>query len=141
MSSAFMSKRTASRVFRLATLALFLLSAGSGCGVTGSGTSPTLIPVKGKVTFKGEPLSAGTVRFEPDDFGRPATGQLKSDGTFVLTTTKEGDCVVAGHHIVSIEGDPRSKAGAALKKYFATAKSKLEAEVSADKTEINFDIP
>ena len=74
---------------------------------------PSLIPVKGKVTFKGEPLTTGLVRFEPDDFGRPASGKLQSDGTFVLSTLKEGDGVVAGHHRVSITSlDPKSKAAA-----------------------------
>jgi len=130
------------RVFPLAALSAFALSACIGCGSSGADTAAKLIPVKGKVTVKGEPLSAGTVRFEPDDFGRPASGNLKSDGTFVLSTLKEGDGVVAGHHRVSITNfDPKSKAGALLKKYYATTKTQLEADVSAEKTEFTFDIP
>ena len=84
----------------------------------GAGTVPDLIPVKGKVTLKGQPLTTGTIRFEPDDFGRPASGKLQSDGTFVLSTPKEGDGVVPGHHRVSITNiGPKSKEGALPKKY------------------------
>jgi hypothetical protein len=122
-------------------LALIVLGPCTGCGVGGAGTLPSLIPVKGKVTFKGEPLTTGVVHFEPDDFGRPANGKLQSDGTFVLSTLKEGDGVVAGHHRVSITGlDRKSKAAAMPKKQWAAAMAKLEADVSADKTEFTFDI-
>ena len=63
-----------------------------------------LLPVKGKVTYKGQPVAKGTIRFEPDGYGRPATGRLQSDGSFVLGTNKEGDGVVAGAHRVSVSG-------------------------------------
>jgi hypothetical protein len=76
------------RAFPLAALGVFALSACAGCGSSGADTAAALIPVKGKVTIKGEPLAAGTVRFEPDDFGRPASGKLNADGTFVLSTLK-----------------------------------------------------
>jgi hypothetical protein len=124
-----------------AIVAVMLFGLTSGCGAKGSGTLPDLLPVKGKVTFKGQPLTTGTIRFEPDDFGRPATGKLQSDGTFVLTTLKEGDGVVSGHHRVSITSpDIKSKVGAALVKYLKTSKSKLEADVSPEKTEFTFDL-
>ena len=61
-----------------------------------------MIPVKGKVTYKGQPVTKGVVQFEPDGYGRPARGQLQSDGTFELTTFKPGDGVVAGEHRISI---------------------------------------
>jgi hypothetical protein len=122
------------------TLAALLLVAGSGCGA-GSGTMATLIPVKGKVTYKGQPLTKGIVRFEPDGYGRPATGELQADGTFVLTTLQKGDGVVAGEHKVSIT-DTGSKPRKELvpKKYTIPNTSKLTAEVDADHTEFNFDL-
>jgi hypothetical protein len=126
-----------------ALLAALLLGCGCGCGAKGAGSSPTLIPVKGKVTFKGQPLTTGTVRFEPEDYGRPATGALQSDGTFVLSTLTEGDGVVAGHHRVSIIGanaTSKSKSAGLPRKYGDGASSKLEADVSAEKTEFTFDI-
>jgi hypothetical protein len=142
MSSMLTKRIVAPQLFKLATLALFILAPCVGCGEKGAGRLPDLIPVKGKVTLKGEPLSSGTVRFEPDDFGRPASGKINSDGTFVLSTHKEGDGVVAGHHRVTISNvDPKSKAAAHLKKYYATTKDKLEADVSAENTEFTFAIP
>ena len=142
MSSMLTKRLVACHGFKLATLVLFALAACVGCGEKGAGTLPELIPVKGKITLKGQPLSSGTVRFEPDDFGRPASGKINSDGTFVLSTHKEGDGVVAGHHRVSITNlDPKSKAAAALKKHLATTKSPLEADVSAEQTEFTFTIP
>ena len=59
-----------------------------GCGSGQVAVAP-LVPVKGKVTYKGKALTVGNVRFEPDGYGRMATGKLQSDGTFVLSTTKK----------------------------------------------------
>ena len=98
---------------RFAIAVTMLFAWCSGCGANGAGTLPQLLPVKGKVTFKGQPLTVGTVRFEPDDYGRPATGKLQSDGTFVLSTLKDADGVVPGHHRVTITNvDNKSKDGA-----------------------------
>ena len=91
------------------TLAGTLAVAGVACGL-GAGSGPPLIPVKGKVIFKGQPLTRGVIKFEPDGYGRRASGQIQSDGTFVLTTDKEGDGVVAGHHQISITGTGSSSA-------------------------------
>jgi hypothetical protein len=121
-------------------LAAILLIPCSGCGSAG-GAPPTLIPVKGKVTYKGQPLTKGIVRFEPDGYGRMASGQLQSDGTFVLTTLKEGDGVVAGDHRVTLEGFEKNLArDRALKKYGSANISGLKAEVSPEKTEFTFDL-
>jgi hypothetical protein len=144
MAARLLCRRTPGHAIELALLAALLIGSSSGCGAKGAGSSPDLIAVKGKVTFKGQPLTTGTVRFEPDDFGRPATGPLQPDGTFVLSTLKEGDGVVAGHHRVSIigaNGQSKSKSGGVPKKYSDGASSKLEAEVSPEKTEFTFDIP
>ncbi len=144
MSLHFANRNAPVRASKLALFAALVLGGCSGCGSGGAADSSlsTLVPVKGKVTFKGEPLTTGTIRFEPDDFGRAASGKLQPDGTYVLSTLKEGDGVVPGHHRVSITNlDPKSKAGALPKKQWAAAMANLEADVSADKTEINFDIP
>jgi hypothetical protein len=100
-----------------------------------------LIPVKGKVTYKGQPVTKGIVRFEPDGYGRMASGPLQSDGTFVLTTLKEGDGVVAGEHRVTIEGFEKNLArDRALKKYGSANISGLKADVSPERTEFTFDL-
>jgi hypothetical protein len=130
------------RVFssKLITLATLLLGTCWGCG-PGSRALPSLLPVKGSVTYKGQPVTKGVIRFEPDDYGRPATGQLQSDGTFVLSTLKEGDGVVAGHHRIAISDLEKSLAkNRALRKYGSPNTSGLTADVSQEKTEFTFDL-
>jgi hypothetical protein len=85
-----------------------LAAALAGCG---PGHGMTLGRVQGKVTFKGEPLKYGTVSFVPDaskgNDGPIATGNIKSDGTYILSTDEGGDGALVGHHRISIVGlDP-----------------------------------
>jgi hypothetical protein len=121
-------------------LAAIFFGACWGCG-SGSVVPPSLIPVKGKVTYKGQPVTKGIVRFEPDGYGRMATGELKSDGTFELTTLKPGDGVVAGEHRVTVSDFDKSLAkDRALKKYGSANISGLKAEVSPEKSEFTFDL-
>ena len=79
-----------------------------GCG---SGNGLTLGRVQGKVTYKGEPVKFGTVSFVPDASkgtdGPIAMGNIKDDGTYVLSTSDPGDGAVVGHHKISVVGlDP-----------------------------------
>jgi hypothetical protein len=141
MSSELTKRVAPYRALTLPILALVLLGPSIGCGANGAGTMPNLVPVTGKVTFKGQPLTTGTVRFEPDDFGRPATGKLQSDGTFVLTTLTDGDGVVAGHHRVSIFGTDSKAKPAVPKKYADGQSSKFEADVSVENKDFTFAIP
>jgi hypothetical protein len=124
-------------------IVLSVLLAGSGWGcAAGAGATPSLIPVKGQVTYKGQPLTKGEIKFEPDGgYGRRAKGELRSDGTFVLTTDKEGDGVVAGHHQVFITGTGSHPAKEVVpKKYTLRASSTLTADVDATHTEFHFDL-
>jgi hypothetical protein len=69
-----------------------------GCGAG----SAALAPVKGKVAFKGSPLTSGTVVFIPETApGTLAIAEIQPDGTFTLRT---GDNLgaVLGHHRVTI---------------------------------------
>jgi hypothetical protein len=125
--------------YRFFVLSAVLLVPCWGCGTSNGQMSP-LLAVRGKVTYKGQPVAKGTIRFEPDGYGRPATGRLQSDGSFVLGTNKEGDGVVAGAHRVSVSGfDKPLASNRALKKY-GLKTSGLTAEVAADHTEFNFDL-
>jgi hypothetical protein len=125
---------------KVLTLAALLVAPCCGCGSAG-GRTPELIPVKGKVTRKGQPVTKGVVRFQPDGYGRMATGRLQSDGTYVLTTLKDGDGVVAGPHRVFIsELDPSLAKDRALKKYGSPNTSGLVADVSTEKTEFTFEL-
>jgi hypothetical protein len=122
------------------TLSAILLICCAGCG-SGSGALPSLIAVKGKVTFKGQPLTKGTIRFEPDGYGRMATGKIQPDGTFVLSTLKDGDGVVAGLHKVSVSDTGSvGKKPLVPKKYSQAGSSDLTAEVDSEHTEFSFDL-
>lgn len=76
-------------------------------GCTGSGDFPTA-PVTGKVICEGKPVPHVMVFFEPTEVKeRGLTGQAgfaiaKDDGTFKLTTFKEGDGAIVGHHRVRV---------------------------------------
>ncbi|MHB1559557.1 MAG: hypothetical protein ACYC61_19085 [Isosphaeraceae bacterium] len=112
-----------------------------GCGTSGGGKVPDLIPVKGKVTFKGKPVSKGVVRFEPEGVGREASGTIQPDGTFVLTTHKDGDGAVAGHHRVSIVGTGPTPARELIpKQYTQASTSKIELDVDAEHSEFPIDL-
>jgi hypothetical protein len=128
-----------SRYFASALAAVLLVPCW-GCGPT-SGELASLVAVKGKVTYKGQPVAKGIVRFEPEGYGRPATGRLQSDGTFVLGTYKEGDGVVAGSHKVTVGGfDKPLASNRALKKYGARSQSGLTAEVDSEHTDFTFEL-
>jgi hypothetical protein len=130
-----------------ACLALVL----GGCG-SGEEHPPT-IPVKGKVTHKGQPVTTGTITFQPGS-GQAATGQIQADGSYELSTYGEKDGAVEGHHkvmVVANDGSPNMipgstpgyKPGKDLvpKKYNNIDTSGLEATVSKDKPTIDFDLP
>jgi hypothetical protein len=125
---------------KVITTVALLVGGCWGCG-SGSGALPALIPVKGKVSFKGQPVTKGVVRFEPDGYGRGASGHLQPDGSYVLTTLKEGDGVVAGHHKICITETAAPKAKDLIpKKYASPNSSTLTADVDTEHTEFNFEL-
>lgn len=88
------------------TVVAALVVGVTGCGKSGS--EYQVAPVTGKVTFNGEPVPEGTVRFQPVSeaagkagiTGKPATGSVGQDGTFTLSTYGEDDGAVIGKHRV-----------------------------------------
>ena len=111
----------------------------SGCGSSGRPHAAATVPVKGTVTYKGKPLSGGEITFEPG-FGREAFGTIQSDGTFVLTTFKEGDGAVVGTHRVAVTGTAAGGRQATPLKYKNTSSSKIQVEVSEGKTDYSIDL-
>jgi hypothetical protein len=81
-------------------VALALVAAGCG-----GGTPDGLTPVSGKISFKGRPLSSGTIVFVPDQErgtnGELARGEIQADGSYRL---KCGDLpgTVPGWHRVTV---------------------------------------
>jgi hypothetical protein len=108
-----------------------LLLGFSGCGHSSAATGAPTSPVRGKVTYKGQPLTKGRVIFEPDGKGKQATGEIQPDGTFVLTTYQKDDGAVVGTHRVSID----APAKVLPIKYGSPNTSKLEVEVAEGKTD------
>ncbi len=92
------------------------------CGLAGCGSSD-LAPVKGQVTFNGQPVKGGMVMFAPvaDDSGKsmpgkPAIGQVGEDGVFELTTYETHDGAHLGTHDVTyVPPDPEDLADEAAK--------------------------
>jgi hypothetical protein len=129
-----------SRLPKSIALVTILLGACWGCGPSAGVIAP-LLSVKGKVTYKGQPLTQGIIRFEPNGYGRMATGKIQSDGSFVLSTLKEGDGVVAGVHKVFItDVDKTLDKDRVFKKYMIASDKGLVAEVGPEKTEFTFDL-
>ena len=133
-----------------------VLSFVAGCG---SGVRPIdgSVPVSGTVTFNGQPLEQGMVRFAPESGGKaqPATGQIKN-GKFTMLTTASSPGVVVGKYKVSIISnkpfappalkpgtppDPKAKfepESLVPTKYNDIKTSGLEADVTAAVTSLTF---
>ena len=83
--------------------AVVLCVLAAGCG----DALPETVPVAGKVTYTGEPLTSGTVTFHPQEIPdglprRPATGTLDAQGQFQLSTFRPGDGAVPGTYRVTV---------------------------------------
>jgi hypothetical protein len=119
--------RTSICAIALTTMTLLLLQ---GCGSSATSTEGLTVPVKGKITYKGKPLTSGTVVFEPEDAGREAHGKIQPDGTFELSTYGHGDGAVRGPNRVAVSGNLKLPL-----KYKNASSSKTEVEVAEGKTE------
>jgi hypothetical protein len=75
---------------------LLLLALLAGCN-----DGPQIVPLKGKVTYKGEPLKFGGVMLQPVG-GQPASGTINPDGTFVLSTNSSGDGATVGTNRIRV---------------------------------------
>jgi hypothetical protein len=73
----------------------------AGCG---SKSELDLIPLRGEVTYNGQPLTEGTVLYVPEtsSSGRQASGAIQSDGSFALTTTQRDDGVMKGEYQIVV---------------------------------------
>jgi hypothetical protein len=83
----------------------------AGCADNGL----NLAKVRGKVTYKGEPVKRGTVFFMPDEskgtIGPSAVGSITSDGSYIMSTESAGDGVIVGSHKVGITGVEENPVG------------------------------
>jgi hypothetical protein len=79
------------RFGRFRTICLVVLLCPALTGVLGCGKGRAT--VKGKVTFNNVPLSTGTITFNAAD-NRVGTGQIKSDGTYVVGDAPIGEVTI-----------------------------------------------
>lgn len=118
----------------VATLGCAVLALGCG-----GGNQLNVAPVHGTVTLDGQPLTSGIVTVWPSA-GRAANGQLRTDGTFELTTYVQGDGAQLGTHPVTVtRAAPRheqelsaDELNAVPAKYSSPETSGLSITVSAD---------
>lgn len=81
-------------------LSLFIIAAVAGCGSDGL---PGMVAIQGTVTYKGQPLTHGTVLYLPKDgSGRQARGEIQPDGRFALTTLRAGDGAQVGEYSIVV---------------------------------------
>lgn len=88
------------RRFRALHGAILVVVAGStmvGC----SDGRPERVPVSGVVRIDGQPLTSGSVVFNPEK-GRRAVGELDGDGRFKLGTFDTGDGCIPGKFAVTV---------------------------------------
>jgi hypothetical protein len=119
---------------KLTVAAVLAAVLSSGCGSV-SGPAPgfaakvkATVSVKGRVTYRGKPLTHGKITLEPTDGGREARGEIAPDGSFTLGTFAEGDGALIGVHSVSVSGiDP-------------PLKTRREAHVRIDEGKTNYAI-
>lgn len=94
-----MAKQRCFIICRRSVPLLIVMGVVAGCGR--SDRLPTA-RVTGTVTLDGKPLQSGSVIFEPVDGRRLAKGSIRSDGSFVLGTYRQGDGAVPGRHRVAV---------------------------------------
>ena len=88
----------------LPLLALAGLTALVGCG----DGRPPRVPVSGRVTIDGQPVTKGFVQIIPKD-ARAAQAPLDAEGRFRLETfDPEDGCVVGKHQVAVISNEPLS---------------------------------
>jgi hypothetical protein len=117
-------------------VALVLLAGASGC-------NSKLVPLTGRLTYKGEPVPSTEVFFQPDDGSRRSVGLTDDDGRFHLRYSLAEEGVTRGRHTVCLRYAPSAeeetgqispKASkelqAVVAKYRDPAKSDLHVEVT-----------
>ena len=97
-------KKTANRGWPCKYALIFCCIAGYLFLATGCDDSnlPPLAPVTGRITYRGQPLPAATVTFNPGSDARAATALTDADGRYTLGTYSISDGAVHGKHRVTI---------------------------------------
>ena len=82
----------------LSAIIAVLLS--TGCHESGL---PNMVPIRGTVTYDGQPLTEGNVLYLPKTSGgRQARGDIQPDGSFRLTTLRKDDGAQMGEYDIVV---------------------------------------
>jgi hypothetical protein len=84
----------------------FVLLASFTCGCGDS--RPATVPVQGRITWQGKPLTQGIISFLPkqhsDGFpSRTAIGVIQPDGSYQLSSFRPNDGVIPGDYQVAVD--------------------------------------
>lgn len=135
-----------SRSSLLRTVAVWLILSMYSLGCGGSDAFETA-PVQGTATYKGQPITQGTLILQPKE-GRPAYGTIKDGQIVDVMTYTRGDGAIVGPHqcaIQAVEPNPENDMApgkSLIPEKFASPKtSGLTAEIVAGKSnELHFDL-
>jgi hypothetical protein len=115
----------------------------SAIGAGGCGSPAGLVPVSGKVLYRGEPAAGAVLYFHREDAPRAAhqpipSGIVEDDGSFNLTSDGVGDGCPPGKYAVLVEwkgkpGPEMAKPKPARGKAKAVAVSRLTARNGVDR--------
>jgi len=101
---------------KVASALIYLTCAVAFSVIAGCSDSPySLAPVGGTISIDGKPLTQGKVMFAPVargdglEAGKAAVGIIQPDGTFKLSTYRDGDGAIVGEHWVTIFGQNKSR--------------------------------
>lgn len=94
---------------------LLVILALAGC----NSDKPKLVAATGKVTFKNQPLTAGSLFFHPESASGPAkiSSLLQLDGSFAMKTFPHGDGVPPGKYKVTLAPELAGRIGKPLYGY------------------------
>jgi hypothetical protein len=134
-----------------AATCLFALLAAAIAGGCSASSNPKTYPVKGKVIYRGQPVTGGLVMLVPDGAGHAATGSLEAGGEFQLTTFEKNDGAVPGKYNVAVQVFPAEGAGLPgaefgnkkppiPAKYMSDSTSGLTADITAGENNLDFQL-
>jgi hypothetical protein len=85
--------------------------------VAGCGSEPEFVPVRGKVSYHGQPLPRGTIVFTPDPdrgtSGPQASAEIQPDGSYTLRTGAAFGAIPGWHRVTVLALDAPPAEGTA----------------------------
>ncbi len=119
--------------------ASLLLAVAVGCGEK----HPGIVPVSGRVTIDGKPLTVGQVRVSPAGH-RPSLGAIDKTGRFTLSCFEIGDGVPTGTHLATISAiepiDERSNRWHAPKEYANSVSSGVWVDITGPTDDLQIEL-